>query len=129
MVFDVKLPILGFESIEQFHFEHVDDLFAKIVSIKEEKPTFTLVNPYLLRDYQFDIPLAAKAALQINEETHILVYNILVLCEPIENSMINFIAPLVFNINNKMMGQIILDGYRYPHYGLNERISTFFSGE
>jgi flagellar assembly factor FliW len=42
--------------------------------------------------------------------------------EPFEESTINFAAPLIFNLKENLMGQVILDKY---NYGLTEPIKNF----
>jgi flagellar assembly factor FliW len=42
---------------------------------------------------------------------------------PIENSIVNFIAPLVFNTDTKKVAQIIISNSK--EYGVAEKISSF----
>lgn len=126
MIFNVKLPILGFENVTEFKFEKIDDLFVKITNAHESKPMFTLINPYLLCEYAFDVPAPARILLDINEKSNILIYNIVIVTNPVEHSAINFIAPLIFNVDTMTMGQVILDAYTYPQYSLAAKIEDFF---
>lgn len=127
MVFEVKSPILGFENIEQMKLEKIDDIFMKLMNVKDNIPTFTLVNPTVLREYIFDIPTAIAILLNTNESNRdkILVANIMVISKHIQDSTINFLAPLVFNFENQTMAQVVLDITKYPHYGVAEPISSF----
>lgn len=127
MEFEVKSPILGFESVRTVKLEKIDDLFMKLENAHADMPTFTLVNPFLLREYDFEVPLATKLLLDLKEDTNLLVLNIMIIHTPLENSTINFLAPVIFNFDNKTMGQVILESNRYPNYGLAEVISSFFS--
>ena len=108
MQFDLKLPLLGFESVSKMELQKIDDIFMRLESI-EEGPSFTLINPYVLREYAFDIPSSLQALMEINEHSNLLIYNIVILTTPIENSTINFVAPLIFNTDNGTMAQIIID--------------------
>ena len=56
-----------------------------------------------------------QVLLDIHEKSNILVYNIVVLHNPITESVVNFKAPLIFNKDNGKMAQFILD---------NESLST-----
>ena len=58
MQFELKLPLLGFESIKQMELKKIDDIFMRLESVGEG-PSFTLINPYVLREYAFDIPAAS----------------------------------------------------------------------
>jgi flagellar assembly factor FliW len=109
MIYEVKKPILGFEKVLKVEFEEVDGLFATLRAIDEEVPTFTLINPYQLREYSFDIPKDVQVLLDIHEDSNVLVYNIVVLHNPITESVINFKAPLIFNKDNAKMAQFILN--------------------
>lgn len=128
-VYEVKVPILGFEGIEKVSLTQLDDVFAQMHGQSDDNTSFTLVNPYVLRTYQFDIPQVTQVLLDINSETNLLLYNIVVVQNPIHNSTVNFVAPLLFNTDNKTMSQIILDGSKHPDYGIAEPISSFMNKE
>ena len=109
MEFEVKKPILGFENITKVEFEEIDGLFATLSPANSKLPSFTLVNPYQLKEYSFDIPKDVQVLLDIKEDSKILVYNIVVLHNPITESVVNFKAPLIFNLDNKTMAQFIIE--------------------
>jgi flagellar assembly factor FliW len=126
MVFDLKTVLLGFEDLKQMRLKEIDDLFVKFENVdNDNKPSFTLVNPFLLRDYDFEVPNAIKELLELNDDTQIRVYNIMITKQPLENSEINFAAPFIFNMDKKLVAQVILDSNRYPEYKLLDKISTF----
>ncbi|MFZ3053564.1 MAG: flagellar assembly protein FliW [Sulfuricurvum sp.] len=108
MQFELKLPLLGFESIKQMELKKIDDIFMRLESVGEG-PSFTLINPYVLREYAFDIPASLQALMEIDENSNLLIYAIVILTTPIENSNINFVAPVIFNTDNGQMAQIIID--------------------
>ena len=128
MLFEVKSPILGFENVMQMEFEQIDDLFMRISNPDGDGgvPTFTLVNPFLLRNYEFEIPTALKVLLELETCKNMLVANIMVLQNPIENSTINFLAPIVFNFDKKIMAQVVLDSINYPQYSIAEPIRMYY---
>ena len=49
----------------------------------------------------------------------------MIVTTPIEKSTINFIAPLVFNVDNQAMAQVLLDSSLYPSFTLVENISKY----
>ena len=108
MVYEVKKPILGFEDVLKVELEEIDGLFSTLKSVDREHPSFTLVNPYQLREYSFDIPKDVEALLDIKEDSNILVYNIVVLHNPMTESVVNFKAPLIFNKDTGKMAQFII---------------------
>ena len=124
MKYSVVAPILGFEDIKEVKIEKIDDFFMKLQST-DGKTTFTLINPFLLREYEFEIPEHYKELLEIDKDTNISVLNIMIVATPIETSTINFIAPLVFNTDKKTVAQILLDENRYKEYGIMESISNY----
>jgi flagellar assembly factor FliW len=110
MVYEVKKPILGFENVLKAELEEIDSLFATLKAVDQDYPSFTLVNPYQLRkDYSFDIPKDVEILLEMNENSNILVYNIVVLHNPMTESVVNFKAPLIFNKDNGKMAQFIIE--------------------
>ena len=124
MIFSVKAPILGFEQIKSVELEKVDDFFYKLKSC-EDNTVFMLINPFLLREYDFIVPEHFKTMLELDEDSKPLVFNIMIVSTPIETSVVNFIAPLIFNTEKKYVAQVLLDGNKYKEYGLTEKISNF----
>ena len=128
MVFSLKMPLLGFESIQEAELEKIDEFFVKFIS-KSDTTTFTLINPFMLRPYEFEIPEYFRTLLDINEKSNILILNIMIIATPIEASTINFLAPLVFNVDNGAMAQVVLDANKYPEFGLMEGIARYLNKE
>ena len=126
MQFDLKLPLLGFETVSKMELQKIDDIFMRLESVGEG-PSFTLVNPFALREYSFDIPASLQALMEITPESNLLIYNIMILQSPIEKSTINFVAPIVFNTDNQMMAQIIVDNRM--DFGIADPISNYLKGE
>ncbi len=122
MQFNLKLPLLGFESATSMELKKIDDVFMRLES-SDNDLSFTLINPFILREYAFDIPTSLQALMEIDEQSNLLIYNLVILTTPIENSSINFIAPLIFNTSNGTMAQIILDNR--PDFGIAEPIKNY----
>ena len=125
MKFDISVPLLGFENIKQVELEKIDDIFMKMVSCEDEHISFTLIDPFVLREYDFEIPANIKEKLGIDEKSNLLILNIVLIQTPIENSVVNFIGPLIFNTDNNKAAQIILG--ESIKYGVAEKISTFLN--
>lgn len=65
----------------------------------------TLINTFV-DNSSFEIPLAIKALLDINENTNYSVYFVVVLNKKsIQDSTINLGAPMIFNEDNHTMAQ------------------------
>lgn len=127
MKFKVKSEILGFEKIKEVEIKKVDELFSTLRSTSGEEISFTLVNPHHLREYDFEISKETEKLLGIQKEEDLLVYNILVLQSPLDESRINFQAPLIFNKANMTVAQEILGVQNYPDFGFDESLKTFTS--
>jgi len=123
MKFNISVPLLGFDDIKEVELEKIDDIFMKMQSKEDEHISFTLVDPFVLRDYDFEIPQNVQNVLEVNEKSNILILNIILIQTPIENSIVNFIGPLVFNTDNNKAAQIILQDS--TKYGVAEKISNF----
>lgn len=124
MVFEVKSPILGFEHIKTMELMELDKFFVKLQS-KDDNTSFTMINPYALRNYEFDIPTYYQELMDINDNSELRVYNIMVVSTPIETSTVNFMAPIICNMTNMTLSQVVLDVYSYPDYKQAEKISDF----
>jgi len=124
MKFDIKVPLLGFDNLKQVELKKIDDIFMKMSSSNvDDHISFTLINPFILREYNFEVPDKIKELLEIDEKSNLLILNIVITQIPIENSSINFVGPLIFNTDNQTAAQVILpDG---TNYGVAETISSF----
>ncbi|MBE2984808.1 flagellar assembly protein FliW [Campylobacter sp. RM9344] len=124
MTFSVKSPILGFEHIKTMEIIELDKFFVKLQS-KDDNTSFTMINPFALRDYDFEIPTYYEELMQIKDSSELKIYNIIVVSLPLETSTVNFIAPIVCNMDNMTLSQIVLDAAVYPQYGQAEKIENF----
>ena len=124
MVFQVKSPILGFEHIKSYELKELDQFFIKLQSMDDDT-SFTAINPYALRNYEFEIPTYYQELMDINDKSELRIYNIMVVSTPIETSTVNFIAPIVCNMTNMTLSQIVLDAWTYPMYKQAEKIADF----
>ncbi len=66
----------------------------------DDDTVFMLINPFLLREYDFEVPEYFKNLLELEEQNSTLVLNIMIVSTPIETSVVNFIAPLVLTRTN-----------------------------
>ena len=124
MIFSVKSPILGFEHIKTMELIELDKFFVKLAS-KDDETSFTMINPFALRSYEFDIPSYYEELMDIKESSQLRIYNIIVVALPLEKSTVNFIAPIVCNMDNMTLSQVVLDIAKYPQYGQAEMIENF----
>ncbi|ETD24804.1 flagellar assembly protein FliW [Helicobacter macacae] len=132
MRYAIKAPILGFEYISSVEIVKIDEYFSKIIAQSDDTSRevahnieMMLVNPYTLREYSFIIPKYIESLLEIDSTSRLEVYCIVVLQRNVEDSMVNFLAPLVFNTANKTAGQIALSMIEYPDFGFKESLKSF----
>ena len=123
--YEVKVDILGFEDTKYIEIHEVDELFSTMQDTQNKDISFTIVNPYLLREYSFDLPSDVKVLLDINENSNVSVYNIVIIQKPLEDSTVNFIAPIIVNHANKRLAQAVLNTKKHPDFGMCESISSF----
>jgi flagellar assembly factor FliW len=123
MKFEIATPLLGFEKVKEVTLEKIDDIFMKMQAVDDKYLSFTLIDPFVLREYDFEVPTKIQELLEIDEKSNILTLNIVLIQNPIEDSVVNFIGPIVFNTDNKKASQIILP--ENTNYGIAEKISTF----
>lgn len=125
MGYEIKGHILGFEKTREVEIHKIDTLFSTLVDKNNENISFTMISPYELREYSFDLPANIKSLLEITENSKVSVYNIAVIQNPLEKTAINFIAPIIVNEENKTIGQAVLKRSEHPDFGMAERIDTF----
>ena len=127
MSYNVRGQIYGFMDTTDIDIVEIDDLFSTMVDKNNPDISFTIVNPYLLREYSFDVPTDIKVLLEITEKSNLSVYNILIIQKPLEKSTVNFLAPIVINHDNNKLAQFILDPKKHPDFGMAESIESFKS--
>ena len=124
MKFDVKKPIPGFENIAKVKLVIKDDNFA---FLEDEKGNvlFILVNPfYINKNFSFEVPADVKALLELKEGSNLYVYTNVIKTSPYEESLINFKAPFVFNLDNKTCSQFVLENeFVYPAKSFTQKAS------
>lgn len=126
MILAVKCPILGFEETKNMEFSTIDEVFVRLKSLDGKEFSFVLINPYLIRpDYEFDIPTYYQELLSLSPQSNMKVYNIVAISDTIEDSTVNFLAPVVMNLDNNSMVQVILDSTNYPSFFQAEKISDY----
>ncbi len=121
MIVEVVQPIFGFEHIYKYKFKKIDDFFY---TIESGNISFTLIDSSMIIDnYHFDIPKKYKNS--IDTKNDIQVYNIVTILNPIEESTINFLAPILISKKENKLLQIVLDEKKYPNFGLRQPIKNF----
>ena len=116
-LFSFVLPVVGFDELTRFVLlEHSNDsMFKWLQSVENPLLAFPIVScANLSMDYVIDLPDSAVEALQIESVDDLLVMNIASIpsSDP-SGATINLLAPLIFNVKNKLAGQIILSGSGY----------------
>jgi flagellar assembly factor FliW len=125
MKFNVVLPILGFEDRKEFELKRIDNIFFKL---EGEDLTFALIDPFVLnKNYDVIISDTDREKLGLKEDSDMLVLNIMIVAIPLQNSTINFVSPLIFNFDNKKMGQVILENAN--RYSLTDPLANYLRGE
>ena len=127
MQYEVKSTVLGFDQMTKVELTPIDELFSTLKSCDGTDISFTVLNPYALREYSFDVPTSVRVLLDIHENSKVVVYNIIVIQNPLDESCINFLAPLIFNQDNATMAQAVLSASDHPDFGLAEPIKHFKS--
>jgi len=126
MVLQIKSPILGFESLQSVVLKPMDDLFSTLHTTNDSEVSFTVLNPFSLMDeYDIEIPDSIKMRLEISDESNIAVYCMVVTQDPIENSMVNLLAPIIINKDKNLLAQVTLNPKDYSHLGIQDPISKF----
>jgi flagellar assembly factor FliW len=45
--------------------------------------------------------------------------------KPFNDSLVNFLGPIVINVDNNKMAQVVLDDVFYPQFGAAEPLSSY----
>ena len=116
-IFNFTMPIIGFNEQSKFVLIDLnkDKFFKWLQSVEEPSLAFPVVSVFSLGvEYSIDLSDNVVEKLGITSIEDLLVMNIASI--PQENpqgTTLNLLAPLVFNLENQLAGQIILTGSGY----------------
>lgn len=116
-IFEFVIPIIGFNEFSKFVLLDLskDKFFKWLQSVDEPSLAFPVVSVFSLGvEYSIDLPDDVVEKLKIESVESLLVMNIASI--PQDNpqgTTINLLAPLIFNLDKQISGQIILSGSGY----------------
>ncbi|MED4754662.1 flagellar assembly protein FliW [Brevibacillus choshinensis] len=113
LFFEEGIP--GFGHLQFFHLLQKEEgrPFFSLQSLEEEGVSFLVVDPFFFfSEYEFSLPGQAKASLHIEEDTAVMVVNIVTIRGE-NNITVNLKAPIVINQHNRMAKQVILNEENY----------------
>lgn len=116
-IFDFALPIIGFNELKKFVILDLnkDKFFKWLQSVEDPSLAFPIVSVFSMDvDYSIDIPDDVVEKLKITNVESLLVMNIASI--PQDNpqgTTLNLLAPIIFNIDEQLAGQVILSGSGY----------------
>lgn len=122
--FEAGIP--GFEDVHKFgiiNSEDPESPFKWIQAIGIPKLAFALIDPFAVKkDYDFELNDEHVKALNIENDSQIAVYSIVVIPEDTKKISMNLKAPIIINMSNKKAAQVVLDTDQYTvrHFILDE---------
>lgn len=116
-IFKFALPIIGFDELKDFVILDInkDSFFKWLQSVEDPALAFPIVSVFSMDiDYSIDLSDNVVETLKIQNVESLLVMNIASI--PQDNpqgTTINLLAPLIFNLDESLAGQVILSGSGY----------------
>lgn len=116
-IFNFALPIIGFNELRKFVIVDMnkDSFFKWLQSVEDPALAFPVISIFSMNiDYAIDLPDNIVEKLKITNVESLLVMNIASI--PQDNpqgTTVNLLAPIVFNLDEQIAGQVILSGSGY----------------
>ena len=116
-IFQFIMPIIGFNELKSYVIldSNSDGLFKWLQSIEDPALAFPIVSVFSMDiDYTIDLPDNVVDILKITNTESLLVMNVASI--PQDNprgTTINLLAPIIFNLDEQIAGQVILSGSGY----------------
>lgn len=116
-IFKFALPIIGFNELRDFVILDLnkEGFFRWLQSVEDPALAFPIVSVFSLDvDYTIDLSDEVVQILKITNPDSLLVMNIASI--PQDNpqgTTINLLAPIIFNLDEQLAGQVILSGSGY----------------
>ena len=116
-IFNFEMPIIGFNELKKFVVVDLnkDSFFKWLQSVEDPSLAFPIVSVFSMNvDYSVDLEDDVVEKLKIKNVESLLVMNIASIPQdnPQETTL-NLLAPLVFNLDEQIAGQVILSGSGY----------------
>lgn len=116
-IFKFEIPIIGFDEFKNFVMLDLnkDSFFKWLQSVEDPSLAFPVVSVFSLNvDYSIDLPDNIVEKLKIENVESVLVMNVASIPQnDPQKTTINLLAPIVFNLDNLLAGQVILSGSGY----------------
>lgn len=108
-MYNISSPFLGFENLKTLKIERVDEFFSTLLLDEEGKTKVHVVSIDYLNnlDLSYELDDIILEKFDIKSKDDIKVYFCVVIQEPIENSIVNLIAPIIVNEKEKKIGQYV----------------------
>ncbi|AXH10717.1 hypothetical protein CP960_02380 [Malaciobacter halophilus] len=107
-MYDVKVPILGFDKIKNMNIKKLDNDFSILEIDSEDGTNMHLLSSNSIKSFDIDINEDFLKKMSIDEDTKISFYFSIVINNPISNSVVNLTAPIVVNEDKKLLGQYVI---------------------
>ena len=116
-IFEFVLPLIGFDVLKRFVIlePNKDTLFKWLQSVEDPALAFPIISVSSLNfDYTIDLPDNVVEELKITNVESLLVMNITSIPQDDpKGTTINLLAPLIFNVEKQLAGQVVLSGSGY----------------
>lgn len=116
-IFEFSLPVIGFNDAKKFVILDLnkDSFFKWLQSVEDPSLAFPVVSVFSLNvDYAIDIPDNVVEILKIKNVESLLVMNIASIPQDNpQDTTLNLLAPIIFNLDEHLAGQVILSGSGY----------------
>lgn len=113
-VYHFEDGVPGFPHLREFLLITVEESPFTVMHAINEDTSFFLINPFTRYEgYEVQIPNAAKQQLKIENLEDVVLYSIVVLREPLEDSTTNLAAPVILNTKEKLGAQVSLDNPQF----------------
>ena len=116
-IYTFALPIIGFNELRKFVIIDTgnDNFFKWLQSIEDPGLAFPIVSVFSMNvDYSIDLPDNVVEILKIQNIESLLVMNIASIPQDDPHgTTINLLAPIIFNLEEQLAGQVILSGSGY----------------
>ena len=116
-IFKFALPIIGFDELTNYVILDInkDSFFKWLQSVEDPALAFPIVSVFSMNiDYSIDLSDDVVESLKINSVENLLVMNIASIPQnnP-QGTTLNLLAPIIFNLEECIAGQVILTGSGY----------------
>lgn len=124
-MYKVVLPLLAFEKAKELEVEKIDEFFSILKLDDGTKIAIVSISVLDKVSFDFEVKQELLDKLKVRSKDDFDIYFPLVKQEPIKNSIVNLVAPILINEKDKLIAQYVVNENVEPYLASLDKCIKF----